>query len=106
MADAATVLAVSFQAAPNFVAVYPDEPSEPHWYLAALGVSDGLRGQGIGSVLLAAGVARAERTKRPCYLETFSEANVRFCQRYGFDWFMQRPFSAPSSVYLRRRTRA
>ncbi len=81
-------------------------PNEPHWYLVALGVRGALRGRGVGSGLLEAGTVRAERTHRSCYLETFSEANVRFYERHGFVvtgrgkevilggppfWFMQRP---------------
>ncbi len=45
-----------------------------------------------------ASTARAERTQRPYYLETFGEANVRFCQRHGFDWFMQRPWQRISQA--------
>ena len=81
-------------------------PTQPHIYLSALGVSSAWRGQGVGSTLLSEGTARAEAQGLPCYLETFSEANVRFYRRHGFNvsgqgeglipdgppfWFMTRP---------------
>jgi len=42
----------------------------PHWYLNGIGVEPSRRCQGIGETLLAAGAARADRDRLPCYLET------------------------------------
>ncbi len=58
---------------------------EPHWYVAALGVDPEVQGQGLGSVLMAHGMARADRDGRPIYLETETERNVGFYRRFGFD---------------------
>ena len=81
-------------------------PAQPHIYLSALGVNPAWHGQGVGSTLLNKGTARADVQGLPCYLETFSEANVRFYRRHGFGvsgqgeglipngppfWFMTRP---------------
>lgn len=81
-------------------------PSQPHMYLSALGVSPAWHARGVGSALISTGTARADTQGLPCYLETFSEANVRFYRRHGFDvvgqgndlipggppfWFMTRP---------------
>lgn len=59
-------------------------PDEPHTYLAALGVSPTFSGQGVGSALMQEGTVQADRAQQRCYLETFSEQNVRFYKRHGF----------------------
>ncbi|MBD2079910.1 GNAT family N-acetyltransferase [Leptolyngbya sp. FACHB-17] len=59
--------------------------SEPHWYLAMLGVSPECQGQGIGGQLLQPVLQEADRTKLPCYLETSTPGGVRFYQRHGFE---------------------
>lgn len=58
---------------------------EPHWYLSVLGVEPRRHGEGVGSALLAEGLARADADGAPAYLETESEANVAFYARFGFD---------------------
>lgn len=58
---------------------------EPHWYLSAIGVDPDFQGEGIGSALMQHGIARADRGKRPIYLETDTDSNVRFYQHLGFD---------------------
>lgn len=60
-------------------------PSAPHRYLSALGISPAWHGGGVGSALLELGTAGADAQGLPCYLETFSEANVRFYRRRGFE---------------------
>jgi ribosomal protein S18 acetylase RimI-like enzyme len=59
--------------------------SEPHWYLAMLGVLPECQGQGIGGKLIQPVLQEADKTKMPCYLETSTAAAVRFYQRYGFE---------------------
>jgi ribosomal protein S18 acetylase RimI-like enzyme len=59
--------------------------SEPHWYLAVLGVSPDHQNQGIGGKLLQPVLQEADRTNMPCYLETSTTAAVRFYQRHGFE---------------------
>jgi ribosomal protein S18 acetylase RimI-like enzyme len=59
--------------------------AEPHWYLAMLGVSSRYQGQGVGSELLQPILEQADRDNLPCYLETSTEAAVRFYQRQGFE---------------------
>jgi GNAT superfamily N-acetyltransferase len=58
---------------------------EPHWYLSMLGVSSKYQGQGIGKELLQPVLEQADRDNLPCYLETSTEAAVRFYQRQGFE---------------------
>ena len=57
---------------------------EPHWYLRLLGVDSGLQGRGLGGLILAYGLARADESGHPCFLETFAERNVPFYLRHGF----------------------
>lgn len=84
-------------------------PREPHWYLGLLGVDPPVQRRGLGSALLAAWLAQADRDGLPAYLETDRHENVRFYARAGFDvagearvrgvriWRMWRPARAPFS---------
>ncbi len=56
-----------------------------HWYLMILGVEPERQGQGVGSVLIEPGLARADRDRLPCYLETAKEINVDFYKKHGFE---------------------
>ena len=58
---------------------------EPHWYLAGIGVEPSLRRTGIGSGLIAPGIAASERDGVPCALLTNTEANLAFYQHHGFE---------------------
>lgn len=58
---------------------------QPHWYLMLLGVAPTYQGQGIGSLLLQPVLKQADHEGLPCYLETSTEAAVRFYQRHGFE---------------------
>lgn len=58
---------------------------DPHWYLSAVGVAPKHQGQGLGSSLVRAGLARAHHDAVPVYLETETEYNVRFYEHLGFE---------------------
>jgi ribosomal protein S18 acetylase RimI-like enzyme len=58
--------------------------SEPHWYLVIVGVDPELQGRGLGSALVKEGLALADQSNSPCYLETSEERNLAFYQRLGF----------------------
>ena len=58
---------------------------EPHWYLSILGVDPDHQGKGIGRTLLEPVFSRADASGTRCYLETFTEVNVSFYQRIGFE---------------------
>jgi ribosomal protein S18 acetylase RimI-like enzyme len=60
-------------------------PSEPHWYLAILGVRPGQRGRGLGSALIRPGLERADADGLPCYLESSNPRNVSLYERHGFE---------------------
>ncbi|MBN1427019.1 MAG: GNAT family N-acetyltransferase [Anaerolineae bacterium] len=59
-------------------------PKEPHYYLSGLGVSEELRGQGMGSALIKPMLDRSDQEGVGCYLETSLERNLNFYQRHGF----------------------
>ncbi len=83
-------------------------PSE-HWYLATLGVDPTQQGKGIGSRLIKAMLPRIDEQNLPLYLETSTQENVHFYQRFGFNvmekhtvpdtdmyiWAMLRPPQTP-----------
>ena len=92
---------------------YTHFPDEPVWYLKLLGVDPEGQGQGIGSTLLRASLEELDKDGLPAYLETGTERNVRFYQRFGFDvqkaevqlapgstphWTMLRPARVPALV--------
>lgn len=56
----------------------------PHLRLEFFGVTPRGQGTGIGSALLEPGHRRADELALPCYLETFTELNVRFYERRGY----------------------
>lgn len=58
---------------------------QPHWYLMLLGVAPTYQRQGIGSLLLQPVLKQADHEGLPCYLETSTEAAVRFYQKHGFE---------------------
>ncbi|HEY8216486.1 MAG TPA: GNAT family N-acetyltransferase [Acidimicrobiia bacterium] len=86
----------------------PGWPAEPHWYLGVLATDPGAPGRGLGSAVLAPGLARADADGLAAYLVTATEANVAFYRRRGFGvyvevdlpdgphvWMLERRPSAP-----------
>ena len=59
-------------------------PSEPHYYLAILGVAPEAQGEGLGSQLLQPMLERCDREGVAAYLESSKERNVTFYERHGF----------------------
>jgi GNAT superfamily N-acetyltransferase len=60
-------------------------PKEPHLYLALLGVDPARQGEGLGSALIAPGLAVADEERWPAYLETAKDRNLDFYGRQGFE---------------------
>jgi ribosomal protein S18 acetylase RimI-like enzyme len=58
--------------------------AEPHLRLDFFGVDPYRQASGIGSLLMAHGHAIADREHLPCYLETFTDGNVRYYERRGY----------------------
>lgn len=55
-----------------------------HLRLEFFGVRPHLQGGGIGTALIEHGHRRADALGIPCYLETFTEPNVRYYERRGY----------------------
>ena len=49
-----------------------------------MGIAPAAQGQGLGSRLIAPGLARADTQRLPCYLTTGRAENLRFYQQFGF----------------------
>lgn len=60
-------------------------PAEPHWFLADLAVAPDAHGRGVGGALVARGLARADSSGAPAYLEATSPASRRLYARHGFE---------------------
>ncbi|MFD2093706.1 GNAT family N-acetyltransferase [Blastococcus deserti] len=65
--------------------VVTHHPAGPVWYLPFIGVDPLVQGRGVGSRLLAAGLARADRDGLPAYLEASTPRNRALYLRHGFD---------------------
>jgi GNAT superfamily N-acetyltransferase len=61
-----------------------EDVPEPCWYLGVLGVAPEAQGQGLGSRLMAPGLARADHEGLPVTLETSLPRNLPLYRRHGF----------------------
>lgn len=68
-----------------FAAVTAHAPAEPHWHLQVLGADPAVPRTGVGSLLLRAGLERADAEGSPVYLETMNPDNLAFYTRFGFE---------------------
>jgi ribosomal protein S18 acetylase RimI-like enzyme len=59
-------------------------PTEPHWYLEAIGTVPEARGQGIGPTVLTPVLERCDDQRLPAYLESSNPQNIPFYERHGF----------------------
>lgn len=78
-------------------------PSEPHWFLAGLGVAKAAAGTGAGSRMVQAGVERARAQNLPAYLEC-EEHLIPYYSRFGFEvrHEISMPPGAPAQVGMWR----
>jgi ribosomal protein S18 acetylase RimI-like enzyme len=77
--------------------------AEPHLYLATVGVRPERQGQGLGSRLLAPGLAEADARGLPAYLESSNKLNVPLYQRLGFDVTGELHLPSGPTIWLMRR---
>lgn len=59
-------------------------PRAPHWYLANIGTTPGMEGQGHASALIDHQLAVCDANRIPAYLVSTRESNVPFYQQFGF----------------------
>ena len=69
-------------------------PKTPHYYLFAIGVTPGNKGQGLGTALIAPLLQRCDAEGMPAYLENSKAENLRFYEGHGFKVLQQIRFSA------------
>jgi ribosomal protein S18 acetylase RimI-like enzyme len=60
-------------------------PDEPVWYLETLGIQPNAQRRGVGTALLAAGLATVDADHVACHLHTSDEANLAYYRRWGFE---------------------
>ena len=60
-------------------------PSQPHWWLAHLGVRPSSRRRGLAAAVLAPVVVRCDTLQEPAAAAVHSWANVRFLRGFGFE---------------------
>jgi GNAT superfamily N-acetyltransferase len=60
-------------------------PSEPHWWLAHLGVRPSSRRRGLAAAVLAPIVVRCDTLQEMASAAVYSWANVRFLRGFGFE---------------------
>lgn len=70
-----------------------NKPETPHFYLHAIGASQGNQGRGIGSALLKAGLRACDEMGAPAYLESSNERNNPLYERFGFE--ISKEFTLP-----------
>lgn len=58
---------------------------DDYWYLSILAVAKNYQGQGFGRQLLAPILAEADRLNTPTFLETFTEVNLIFYGKLGYE---------------------
>jgi len=75
------------------------------WYLSIIGVSPAAQGRGIGGRVVRTTLAEADQVVASCFLETFSQRNLPFYQRLGFEVVAvhQEP-TTRSEYYIMQRT--
>jgi GNAT superfamily N-acetyltransferase len=78
-------------------------PSEPHWYLAVLGVDPSHQGASVGGTLLRAGLARCDQQRLPAYLDTGKPENLAYYARFGFTVSAEIPIAGGPVAWLLRR---
>ncbi len=60
------------------------QPTEPHWYLALLGIDPAFQRRGLGGALLTPQLSACDTTSAPAFLETQKVENLLFYERFGF----------------------
>jgi ribosomal protein S18 acetylase RimI-like enzyme len=61
------------------------DPLDQHWHLGPVGVLPSHQGKGIGTKLLRRFCQEVDACLSPAYLETDTDKNVRFYERFGFE---------------------
>jgi len=78
------------------------DPVEQHWHLGPIGVLPTHQGLGIGSNLMDRFCKEVDACKANSYLETDSDKNVRFYEKFGFKVVSESEIFGVKNRYMRR----
>ena len=78
------------------------DPSNQHWHLGPVGVLPAYQGKGIGTKLLRLFCKEVDACSAPAYLETDSDKNVRFYERFGFQVVSERDIFDVKNYFMWR----
>jgi len=70
-----------------------------NWYLSILGLHPSQQGKGLGAVLLRPVLDEADKAGVASYLTTFSQGNIKFYEKVGFEVMGQFPVPATGSDF-------
>jgi GNAT superfamily N-acetyltransferase len=88
----------------GFDALAAQHPSDPHWYLAFVGIEPVEQRRGLGRQLLEPVLERADRERRPCYLETPFPDTRAFYRKLDFtDTAELRPIAGAPPIWTMTR---
>jgi GNAT superfamily N-acetyltransferase len=89
-----------------FSAMTKGTPTEPHHYLAMLGVDPAHQGKGLGVAVLAPTLARCDDERALAWLESTNPKNHSFYRRLGFELAHETPVrDGPTVSFFARRPR-
>jgi ribosomal protein S18 acetylase RimI-like enzyme len=60
-------------------------PHKPHWYLPLIAADPARQGQGLGTALMEAAIARIDEDGCPAYLDSSNPRNIPLYERFGFE---------------------
>mgnify|MGYP001824925059 FL=1 len=78
------------------------DPTEQHWHLGPIGVLPAHQGSGVGSKLMNRFCKEVDSCNANAYLETDSDKNVRFYQKFGFRVVSESEIFGVKSRYMLR----
>ena len=81
------------------------DPVEQHWHLGPIGVLPTYRGSGIGTMLMERFCKEVDACMAKAYLETDSDKNVRFYEKFGFKVFSESDIFGVKNRYMLRDSR-
>ena len=81
------------------------DPDEQHWHLGPIGVLPSYRRLGIGSKLMERFCMEVDNCSATAYLETDSDENVQFYQKFGFSVISKSNIFQVENRYMLRESR-
>jgi len=82
------------------------DPLEQHWHLGPIGVLPTHQGSGIGSILLERFCEEVDACPAKAYLETDSDKNVHFYEKFGFNVVSETEIFGVKNRYMSRASKS